>query len=46
MKKNIVKDKSFEFAKRVVACYKHLCEKKEYVLSSLLIGIWYLVFGN
>lgn len=34
MRKNIVKDKSFAFAVRVVNCYKWLCsDKKEYVMS-------------
>ena len=38
MKENIVKNKSFAFAVRVVNCYKWLCaEKKEYVLSKQLL---------
>ena len=38
MKKNIVKDKSFAFAVRIVNAYKYLCEKKrEYVLSKQLL---------
>ncbi len=38
MKDNIILDKSFEFAIRVVKLYKHLCdEKKEYVLSKQLL---------
>jgi len=38
MKKNIVKDKSFAFAVRIVNAYKYLCEKKrEYVLSQQLL---------
>ena len=38
MKKNIVKDKSFEFALRIVKLYKYLCdEKKEFVLSKQLL---------
>ena len=38
MKDNIVLDKSFEFAIRVVKLYKHLSdEKKEYVLSKQLL---------
>jgi four helix bundle protein len=33
-KQNILKEKSFKFAVRVVNLYKHLCdEKKEFVLS-------------
>lgn len=33
-KDNIVKDKSYEFALRIIKLYKHLTEKKkEYVLS-------------
>jgi four helix bundle protein len=35
---NIILDKSFAFAVRVVKLYKHLCdEKKEYVLSKQLL---------
>ena len=35
---NVVKDKSFAFAVRVVNVYKHLCsEKREYVLSKQLL---------
>ena len=38
MKKNIVKDKSFEFALIIVNCYKFLTEeKREYVLSKQLL---------
>lgn len=38
MKVNIVKDKSFAFAVRIVNAYKYLCEqKKEYVLSKQLL---------
>jgi len=38
MKDNIVLDKSFEFAIRVVNLHKHLCDsKKEYVLSKQLL---------
>lgn len=38
MRENIVKNKSFAFAVRVVNCYKWLCaEKKEYVLSKQLL---------
>ena len=34
MRENIVKDKSFKFAVRVVKLYQYLCEeKKEFVLS-------------
>lgn len=35
---NIVKDKSFDFARRIIALYKYLCdEKKEFVLSKQLL---------
>ena len=35
---NIVADKSFRFAIRIVNLYKHLCEnKKEYILSKQLL---------
>ena len=38
MKKNIVKDKSFEFAVRVVKLYKYLSiQEKEYVLYKQLL---------
>ncbi len=38
MKENIVKNKSFEFAVRVVNLYKYLIEnKKEYVISKQLL---------
>jgi len=38
MKENVVKDKSFRFAVRVVRLYQYLCgEKKEFVLSKQLL---------
>jgi four helix bundle protein len=38
MRENIVKDKSFKFAVRVVKLYQYLCEeKKEFVLSKQLL---------
>jgi four helix bundle protein len=38
MKENVIKDKSFAFALRIVKLYKFLCEnKKEYVLSKQLL---------
>ncbi|MCI0501618.1 MAG: four helix bundle protein [Epsilonproteobacteria bacterium] len=38
MKDNIILDKSFNFAIRVVKLYKYLCDdKKEYVLSKQLL---------
>ena len=38
MKDNIILDKSFGFAVRIVKLYKHLCDdKKEYVLSKQLL---------
>jgi len=38
MKENIVKNKSFGFAVRIVRLYQYLCEqKKEYVLSKQLL---------
>ena len=38
MRDNVVLDKSFEFAVRVVKLYKYLCsEKKEYVLPKQLL---------
>jgi len=40
MRENIVKNKSFAFAVRVVNLYQFLCEqKKEYVLSKQLLRI-------
>ncbi|TDO69858.1 four helix bundle protein [Flavobacterium chryseum] len=39
MKNNIVKDRSFDFAIRVVKLYQYLCnEKKEFTLSKQLLG--------
>jgi len=38
MKENIIKDKSFNFAIRIVNLYKFLCEeKKEYIISKQLM---------
>ena len=38
MKDNIILDKSFDFAVRIVKLYKFLCdEKKEYILSKQLL---------
>ncbi len=37
MKENLVKNKSFTFALRVVKLYKFLCDKKEFVLSKQLL---------
>lgn len=38
MKENLVKDKSYAFAIRIVKLYKYLCEeKKEFVLSKQLL---------
>jgi len=38
VKDNIILDKSFDFAVRIVKLYKHLCDdKKEYVLSKQLL---------
>ena len=38
VKRNVIQEKSFEFAVRVVNLYKHLCnEKKEHVLSKQLL---------
>jgi four helix bundle protein len=38
MKDNLIQQKSFDFAVRVVKVYKHLCsEKKEFVLSKQLL---------
>ena len=36
-RENIVLDKSFAFAVRIVRLYKYLCSKKEYVLSKQLL---------
>jgi four helix bundle protein len=37
-KENIIKNKSFDFAVRIVKCYKHLVEtKKEFVMSKQLL---------
>ena len=38
MKENVVKSKSFEFAKRIVKLYNYLCDnKKEFVMSKQLL---------
>ena len=38
MKENVVSEKSFDFAVRIVKLYKYLCdEKKEFVLSKQLL---------
>lgn len=38
MKENIIRDKSFAFAVRIVSLYKHLVDgKKEYVISKQLL---------
>jgi len=37
MKQNIIKDKSFDFALRIVNMYKYLLEKNEYVMSRQLL---------
>ena len=38
MKNNIVKDKSFDFAIRIIKLYQYLCnEKKEFTLSKQLL---------
>ncbi len=38
MKRNIVKEKSFDFALRIVKLYKYLCnEQREFVLSKQLL---------
>jgi four helix bundle protein len=37
MKQSILKDKSLEFAIRVVNFYKYLCKKNEYVISKQLL---------
>ncbi len=38
MKENIIRDKSYAFAIRIVKMYKYLCEeKKEFVLSKQLL---------
>lgn len=38
MKENVIKDKSFSFAVRIVKLYRYLCEnKKEYILSKQLL---------
>ncbi|MBQ8064387.1 MAG: four helix bundle protein [Prevotella sp.] len=38
MKKNVVEDKSFEFAVRIVKLYKYLtAEKQEYIMSKQLL---------
>lgn len=33
MKENVVRDKSFKFAIRIINFYKYLIRKKEYIIS-------------
>jgi four helix bundle protein len=37
VKKNVVKEKSFAFAIRIVRLYRYLVEKKEFVLSKQML---------
>ena len=37
MKQNVIKDKSFDFALRIIALYKLLTEEKEFILSKQLL---------
>ena len=38
---NVVQEKSYAFAIRIVNLYKYLCsEKKEYVLSKQVFSLW------
>ena len=38
MKENIIKNKSFEFALRIIQLYKYLInEKKEYIISKQML---------
>ena len=47
MSDNIILDKSFEFAIRVVKLYKYLCDdKKEYVLSKQLLRVGTSIGAN
>ena len=36
-KDNIIKEKSFEFALKIIVLYKHLTEEKEFILSKQLL---------
>jgi len=38
-KRNVIKEKSFEFAKEIVYLYKNLADKKEFVLSRQLLKL-------
>ncbi len=47
MKDNVIQDKSFQFAIKIVKLYKYLCdEKKEFVLSKQLLRSGTLVGAN
>jgi len=37
MKQNIVQDKAYQFALRIIQVYKELCDRKEFVLSKQLL---------
>ena len=44
---NVVVEKSYAFAIRIVNCYKFLCaEKKEFVLSKQLLRSWTSIGAN
>ena len=45
-KKNIVKEKSFDFAVDIVSLYKELVEKKEFVMSKQLLRSGTLIGAN
>lgn len=36
-KENVIKEKSFDFALRIISLYKFLCSKNEYILSKQLL---------
>lgn len=46
MKENVIKDKSFKFAVRVINLYKKLIDEKEFVLSKQLLRSGTLIGAN
>lgn len=46
MKKNVIKDKSYNFALRIIKLYKFLCNKNEYILSKQILRCGTLIGSN
>ena len=47
MKENILKEKSYAFAKDIIWCYKNLTDQqKEYILSKQLLRSWTAIWAS